>query len=127
MATEQSVRDLKKMTYGEISQVVLKYWKLPPKEGGIVAGDVLPLMRGWTWMTEGDAGSISEVSKFMAETGALPQPLSKEQIKANVEIVMPIMKEAYTQMGSIPETSVFTDKNAIDIRGLPLWMIDKWS
>jgi ABC-type nitrate/sulfonate/bicarbonate transport system substrate-binding protein len=127
MASEQAVRDLKKMTYGEISQTVNKFWKLPPKEGAVVAGDVLPLMRGWTWLTEGDAGSISEVSKFMAETGALPKPLSSKEVKANVEIVMPIMKEAYAQMGNTPDLSVFTDKGAIDIRGLPLWMIDKWS
>ena len=54
MATEQSVRDLNKSTNEQISQTVEKYWKLPPKQGAVVAKDVLPLLRGWNWVTEGD-------------------------------------------------------------------------
>jgi len=126
MATEQSVRDLKKMNNEQISQIVSSYWKLPPKEGAVVAGDVLPLLRGWNWITEGDARSIVDVSKFMSETGALPQPLSSQEVKANFEIVIPIIKAAYEEMGNAPSLSTFTDKGATDIRGLPLWMADKW-
>jgi ABC-type nitrate/sulfonate/bicarbonate transport system substrate-binding protein len=121
MGTEEAVRDLKKMSYEQIGQTANKYWKLPPKEGGIVAGDVLPLMRGWTWVTKGDTGSIEEVSKFMAENKALPKALTSEQVMANASVAVPLMKAAYEQMGSNPADSVFTDKNAIDIRGLPLW------
>jgi len=121
MATEQSVRDLNKMTNEQISQTVEKYWKLPPKQGAVVAKDVLPLLRGWNWVTDGDMRCIVEVSKFMAETKALPEPLKIEDVKANAEIAVPIMKAAYDQMGSAPNMSVFTDKGATDIRGLPLW------
>jgi ABC-type nitrate/sulfonate/bicarbonate transport system substrate-binding protein len=121
MATEQSVRDLKKLTNEQISQTVDKFWKLPPKEGAIVARDVLPLFRGWSWVTQGDTRSIVEVSKFMAETKALPKPLGTDQVMANAEIAVPIMKAAYEQMGNTPGLSVFSDKDATDIRGLPLW------
>ena len=78
-------------------------------------------------MTESDARSIVEVSKFMAETGALPKPLTMKEVKENVEVVAPIMKEAYGEMGGTPDVGTFTDKNAIDRRGLPLWMASKWS
>jgi hypothetical protein len=121
MATEQSVRDLKKLTNEQISQTVDKFWKRPPKEGAIVARDVLPLFRGWSWVTQGDTRSIVEVSKFMAETKALPKPLGTDQVMANAEIAVPIMKAAYEQMGNTPGLSVFSDKDATDIRGLPLW------
>ena len=127
MATEQAVRELKKMTNEDISQIVRKYWKLPPKQGTIVVADSLPLLRGWSWMTESDARSIVEVSKFMAETGALPKPLTMKEVKENVEVVAPIMKEAYGEMGGTPDMGTFTDNNAIDRRGLPLWMASKWS
>ena len=127
MATEQAVRELKKMTNEDISQIVRKYWKLFPKQGTIVVADSLPLLRGWSWMTESDARSIVEVSKFMAETGALPKPLTMKEVKENVEVVAPIMKEAYGEMGGTPDVGTCTDKNAIDRRGLPLWMASKWS
>jgi len=127
MATEEAVRNLKKMTKEDASQLVSKYWKLPPKEGGIVVGDVLPLIRGWSWITESDARTIVEVSRFMAETGALPKPIEMKQVKENFEVVTPIMKAAYEEMDAFPKPEAFTDASAKDRRGLPLWMADKWS
>ena len=127
MATEEAVRDLNKMNREVASKMISQYWKLPPKEGSIVVGDVLPIIRGWSWITENDARSVVEVSKFMAETGALPNPIEMKEVKENFEVVAPIMKAAYEEMGGAPKADVFTDKKAKDRRGVPLWMADKWS
>lgn len=127
LATEEAVRGLNKLSRENASQLAAKYWKLPPKEGAVVVGDVLPLMRGWSWITESDARTIVEVSKFMSETGALPKPIEMRQVKENFQVVTPIMKAAYEEMGAFPKVETFTDVKAKDRRGLPLWMADKWN
>ena len=126
MGQEEAVRGVNKMSREDASQLARKYWKLEPKQGAMVVEDSLPLLRGWSWMTESDAQSIIEVSKFMAETGALPKPLTMKDVKANAEPAAPIMKDAYEEMGASPGVDIFTAKDVIDRRGLPLWMADKW-
>jgi len=47
-------------------------------------------------------------------------------VKANAEPAAHIMKDAYEEMGASPGVDIFTAKDVIDRRGLPLWMADKW-
>jgi hypothetical protein len=54
-------------------------------------------------------------------------PIEMKQVKENFEVVTPIMKAAYEEMGAFPKADAFTDAKAKDRRGLPLWMADKWS
>ena len=63
----------------------------------------------------------------MVQGKLIPEPLSFDQVKSAFAKAKPINQEAYAATGSVPEASGFTDPQANDLRGLPVWQMDEWT
>ena len=127
LAQEDAVAKLSKMNPGEVSQLSLKYWELPPDLGAKVVEDDVLFKRGWVWPTEGDAAALLETSKSMVDGKLITKPLTWSQVKgAFAEAAGPV-KVAYEKSGSKPDLAQFQAKDTADLRGLPIWMMDRWT
>jgi ABC-type nitrate/sulfonate/bicarbonate transport system substrate-binding protein len=127
MAQQEAVEVLSKMKPGDVSDLSAKYWELPPDLGAKVVQDELLFMRGWVWPTEGDAWALVRTSEYMAEGKIIDTPLTWKQVTDNLAKGAPLLKEAYERMKSNPSASAFTDSKANDLRGLPVWEMEKWT
>ena len=80
--------------------------------------------RGWAWATEGDVRSLVQLSstKTIYETELKP-----DSVKKLVALAAPAARRAWEIMQMRPAEAVFTDPNAADRRGLPLWDVEKWT
>ena len=56
----------------------------------------------------------------------IPEPLTEEQVKGAFAKAAPILEKAYAATGSVPAEADFTDPQATDLRGLPVWKMDAW-
>lgn len=127
IAAQRAVEALGSVPPEEISQMVEQYWGLPPELGAKVVGDEVLLQRGWIWPTEGDAAAIRQISDFMVDGQLIDEPLGFDQVKQAFSSAAPILEEAYAATGSVPEAGGFTDPQANDLRGLPVWQMDEWT
>jgi hypothetical protein len=55
------------------------------------------------------------------------QSLTGDLVKQLMRQGAPLAKEAWERTGKDPGTDAFMDTKAIDIRGLPVWEIDRWT
>lgn len=125
-AQQDAVQKLSAMDSGAISQLVHKYWGLPPELGAKVVDDEVLFIRDWVWPTEGDVSAILEISKFMTEGRLIDKALTWEQVTQNVAKAAPLLKQAYERSGSVPPAAEFTSAEAKDVRGLPTWESANW-
>lgn len=127
MAQQDSVSALVKMDAGAVSQLVKEFWKLDATAGAKVVNDDVLEKRGWIWPTEADARAVLETSKYLVESKMIQAPLSWAQVKEAFRRTAPIVKEAYERLGHQPGDSEFTRTDVGDLRGRPVWEIDRWS
>jgi ABC-type nitrate/sulfonate/bicarbonate transport system substrate-binding protein len=125
-AQQQAVEELSKLTPEEISEISVDYWDLPPEMGAEVVKDEVLFIRGWVWPTEGDAGALLSISQFMVEGGLIEEPLTWEQVKDAMRPAAPLIEKAWEMSGKVPEMAAFEATDTQDIRGLPVWEMDKW-
>jgi ABC-type nitrate/sulfonate/bicarbonate transport system substrate-binding protein len=85
---------------------------------------ILYRRRGWSWITEGDARSLVGLSKVRS---IYQQELTGDLLKRVLHLAAPLAREAWNRVGKDPDLSAFTDTKASDVRGLPLWEIDRWT
>jgi ABC-type nitrate/sulfonate/bicarbonate transport system substrate-binding protein len=126
-AQQDAVAKLTPMDHGQVSQLAVKYWELPPALGAKVVDDDVLFRRGWCWPTEGDATALLETSKTMVDGKLIAKPLTWAQVKAGFADAAQPAKIAYEKTGSTPAAAAFAAKDAADLRGLPSWMSDRWS
>jgi ABC-type nitrate/sulfonate/bicarbonate transport system substrate-binding protein len=126
VAMQRAVDALQKMKPAETAESVKQYWGLSAELGAKVIEDEVVFQRGWTWPTEGDAASITQISNLMVESRLIPKPLTFDQVKAAFTKSAPILQKAYEATGRRPAEADFTSKEAKDLRGLPAWQMDKW-
>ncbi|MEJ7667444.1 MAG: ABC transporter substrate-binding protein [Casimicrobiaceae bacterium] len=126
-AQQDAVATLSKMEPGQVSQLAVKYWELPPELGAKVVGDDVLFKRGWCWPTEGDAAALLETSKSMVDGKLITKPLTWAQVKGGFAEAAAPVKAAYEKSGSKPDLAAFQAKDATDLRGLPIWMMDRWT
>ena len=126
-AQQEAVDGLGKMTPDQISDLSKKYWGLPGDLGAKVVEDEVLFIRGWVWPTEGDAGALLAVSKFMLQGGLIDEALTWDQVKDAFKPGASLIKKAWEETGKKPPMDVFTAKDTKDLRGLPVWDMDKWS
>ncbi|HLX28281.1 MAG TPA: ABC transporter substrate-binding protein [Casimicrobiaceae bacterium] len=127
MANEEAVAQLTAMDPGAVSQLVAKYWKLDPEKGAKVVKDDVLFSRGWAWPTENDARAVLETSKYLVESKVIDQPLSWAQVKDAFTRTAPLVKQAYERLGSKPPAAEFVRKDTKDLRGLPVWEMNRWA
>jgi len=126
LAQQQAVEALGKMEKGGVSELVKKYWDLPPAQGAKVVEDEVLFKRGWCWPTEGDAAAILEISKYMVAGKIIEKPLSWAQVKGAFEPTAALVKEAYEKSGAHPPAAAFEAPDAADLRGKPSWELSRW-
>jgi ABC-type nitrate/sulfonate/bicarbonate transport system substrate-binding protein len=127
LAQEEAVRALSAMDMGAVSQLVKDYWKLDAEQGAKVDKDEVLFIRGWSWPTENDARAVLETSKYLVQSKVIESPLTWAQVKSSFAPTAPLVKEAYERLGSKPAAGEFTRTDVSDLRGQPVWEIDKWS
>jgi ABC-type nitrate/sulfonate/bicarbonate transport system substrate-binding protein len=125
-AQQEALEALVKMDPGDVSQLVKKYWQLPPDLGAKVWKDDVLYARKWVWSTRGDVSAVVATSKFMVAGGLIPQPTTWDQIDEAISKGAPLMKQAYEASGKVPDEAAFTAKDVADVRGLPVWEQSKW-
>lgn len=125
MALQEATDLVSKMEPAEASDYVKEYWELESKLGKVIVEDDVVYKRGWTWLTRGDVMSLVAISKFMEGAGIIEEPISWEDVRQNLELIAPIMKEAYEKMGESPPMSTFLATEAEDLRGYPVWHIEE--
>lgn len=127
MAQQEAVAALTATDPAAVSQLVKDFWKLDPEAGAKVVKDDVLFSRGWSWPTENDARAVLETSKYMVDNKVIAEPLSWAQVKGAFARTAPLVKQAYERLGSKPAASEFLRQDAPDLRGQPLWQIDKWT
>lgn len=127
LAQQDATTALAQMQIGAVSQLVKQFWKLDSDQGGKVVNDDVVYKRGWAWPTEADARAVLETSKYAVESKMIPAPLAWAQVKDAFRRTAPLVKEAYDQLGGKPADSEFTRTDAGDLRGHPVWELDRWA
>ena len=127
MAQQEAVATLSKMDPGAVSQLVKEYWKLDPENGAKVVKDDVLFARGWSWPTESDARAVLEGSKFLVGSKVIPKALTWAQVKGAFARTAPLAKEAYDRLGAQTPLTEFTRTDVGDLRGLPVWDMEKWT
>lgn len=127
MAQQEAVEALGAMNAGDVSQLVTKYWKLDAVAGGKVVKDDVVYARKWAWPTENDARAVLEVSKYLVDAKMIDQPLSWAQVKNAFALTAPLTKEAFDRLGAKTTEAEFTRTDTNDLRGLPVWNMDRWA
>ena len=127
IAQQEAVAALSAMDAGSVSQLVKEYWKLDAVQGAKVVKDDVLFSRGWSWPTENDARAVLESSKYMVENKVIEKPLSWNQIKGAFQRTAPLVKHAYDKLGAKPVSTEFSRTDAADLRGRPVWEMDKWT
>lgn len=125
-AQQDAIEKLSPMDHGQVSQLAVKYWELPPALGTKVVDDDVLFKRGWCWATDGDATALLETSKTMVDGKLIPKPLTWAQVKGGFTDGGPAAKLAYEKTGSKPPVATFQAKDSADLRGLPNWMVERW-
>ena len=107
-AQQEAVAKLSTMDPGQVSQLAVKYWELPPELGAKVVEDDVLFKRGWCWPTEGDAAALLETSKSMVDGKLIPKPLTWGAGAGCVRArPRPPVKAAYDKTGAKPELAAF--------------------
>lgn len=80
--------------------------------------------RGWAWATEADVRSLILLSsvKSIYETELKPADIHRL-----VRLAAPATRKAWDLVGQQPALATFTDPKAADVRGLPIWEVERWS
>ncbi len=125
-AQQQALEELQALSPEEVSELSAQYWNLPPEMGAKVVEDEVLFIRGWVWPTEGDAGALLAISKFMVEGGLIEQPLTWDQVEDAMRPAAGLMKRAWEMTGKVPPEAEFTRTDTQDLRGLPVWDMDQW-
>ena len=125
-AQQEAVVALSKMAPGKVSDLAVKYWELPPELGAKVVEDDVLFKRAWVWPTEGDAVALLETSKAMVDGKLIPKPLTWGEVKGAFATAAAPVKAAYEKTGAKPDYAGFSAKNTADLRGMPIWMMDRW-
>jgi hypothetical protein len=125
-AQQDAITKLGGMNAGQVSEPARKYWELDPALGAKVVGDEVLFQRGWCWPTEGDALALLETSKFMVEGRMIPKPLEWSQVRDAFALAAPAVRAAYEKTGRKPDPAQFEAKEATDLRGAPVWEMQRW-
>lgn len=126
VAQQEAVAALSAMDAGAVSQLVKEYWKLDAANGAKVVKDDVLFTRGWSWPTEKDALAVLESSKYMQDNKQIEKALTWDKVRAQFQRTAPLVKQAYDKLGAKPAAAEFLRTDVADLRGRPVWEMDKW-
>lgn len=103
-------------------------WKIPrPQASEVLRNDLTMGIRGWIWLTEGDVRAIIQAGKFLQELGRIPKAPSWDKVMEKFRYMATIEAQVWEETGRNPSLEEMTRKDTPDLRGYPLWMMDRWT
>jgi len=123
IANARATSIVTKMTPDAIIDMASQDWASDRAAQRPYVENILYRRRGWSWITEGDARTLVGLSKVKS---IYQQELTGDLVKRTLAKAAPLAREAYERMGKFPDAVAFTDTKAGDIRGLPVWEIERW-
>jgi ABC-type nitrate/sulfonate/bicarbonate transport system substrate-binding protein len=124
IANARATKLVTKMTADEVIDLASQDWFSDRAAQRPYVENILYRRRGWSWITEGDARSLVGLSQVKS---IYQTPLTGDGVKALMKLAAPLSREAWEKVGKDPGPEAFLDTNAIDVRGLPVWEIDRWT
>jgi len=124
VANERATTLVAKMTPDAIIDMSSKDWMSDRAAQRPYVENILYRRRGWSWITEGDARTLVGLSKVKS---IYQQELTGDLVKRTLGLAAPLAREAWERTGKSPDPAAFTDAKAVDIRGLPVWQMDRWT
>ena len=132
LAQQEAVRALSK-DYRLAHELNKEYWPIPyEKVEAFMKINVIGGRRDWIWLTESDFKPVVWGSAWAFAKGIVRRAVTWDMILEAARPIAPLQKEAYERSGSYPALSVMTkpaelgDKPVPDLRGQPVWMMDRW-
>jgi ABC-type nitrate/sulfonate/bicarbonate transport system substrate-binding protein len=111
-----------------------KYWPIPyAKAAEFLRIDVTLGRRDWIWLTESDLKPVVWGSYWAYANKLLRRQVTWDIAESYLNPIAAACHDAYKASGSYPDLAVMTkpaklgDKPAPDLRGYPVWMMDKWT
>ena len=124
VANERATALVTKMTPDAIIDLASKDWMSDRAAQRPYVENILYRRRGWSWITEGDARTLVGLSKVKS---IYQQELTGDLVKRTLALAAPLAREAFERTGKHPDAAAFTDAKAVDIRGLPVWQMERWT
>lgn len=132
LAQQEAVRALSK-DYRLAHELNKEYWPIPyEKVEAFLKINVILGRRDWIWLTESDFKPVVWGSYWAHAKGIVRRQITWDMIEEYVRPLAALQKEAYEKSGSYPALAVMTrnaeigDKPVPDLRGYPVWMMEKW-
>lgn len=123
VANARAVKMVTQMQTNQVIDLANKEWFSDREAQRPYVENILYRKRGWSWITEGDARSLIAMSRvktiFQAE-------LTADLVRKTLALGAPLAREAWERTGNDPGPAAFTDRNAPDTRGAPVWEIAGW-
>lgn len=107
------------------------YWRLPKDIAlRVIDQDLIIGRRDWIWPTDADFSSYVLTSRWLISRKALKRPVEWDVVREYTE-PRELVKGAYDKgadvsPGQYPPLTEMTRANASDVRGFPVWAVDKW-
>ena len=90
------------------------------------AASITMSRRTWPWLTEGDLKAVVNGAPMLYAAGRIRRPVKWDMVKEYVSATAPLDKKAWEMTGMDPSIEEMTRTDVADVRGYPLWMMDKW-
>ena len=124
MANARATRLVTQMTADAVIDLASQDWFSDRAAQRPYVENILYRRRGWSWITEGDARSLVGLSRVKS---IYQTALTGDGVKRVMALAAPLAREAWEHVGKDPGAEAFLDTKAIDVRGLPVWEIDRWT
>jgi ABC-type nitrate/sulfonate/bicarbonate transport system substrate-binding protein len=124
VANARATQLVTKMTPDAVIDLAAQDWFSDRAAQRPYVENILYRRRGWSWITEGDARSLVGLSQVKS---IYQTALTGDLVKRLMRMGAPLAKEAWERAGKEPGPDTFMDTKATDVRGLPVWEIDRWT
>ena len=112
------------MTTDRIIEIAGAKWPGEAADQQQFVDRILWRRRGWAWITEGDVRTLIVLSavKSMFDT-----ELKAADVVRLLKPAAPLLRKAWIISGARPALSAFSGTDAEDVRGPPMWELDRWN
>jgi ABC-type nitrate/sulfonate/bicarbonate transport system substrate-binding protein len=123
IANARATKIVAQMTADQVIDLASAEWFSDRAAQRPYVENILYRKRGWSWITEGDARSLIEMSKVKT---IFQTELTGDIVRKAMALGAGAAREAWERVGRDPAVDVMTDAKAPDTRGRPLWEIADW-
>jgi ABC-type nitrate/sulfonate/bicarbonate transport system substrate-binding protein len=122
-ANARAATALSAMPIDRIIEATTAKWPGDTPDQQKLVDRILWRRRGWAWITEADVRTLIVLSgvKSMFDV-----ELKAADVIALLKPVAPLSRKSWIISGARPSLNAFTDPDAEDVRGPPVWELDRW-